>query len=214
MIRIAIAPWLLLAGLACSACGGKLPETRYYQLVPPPTKLHGGDGLLVLETPTTDAAYDDDRIVYRTTPFRLDYYQYHRWSSVPGVMIGNYLEQAFETSGKFRGVVRDATPDAPVVLTSRVVAIEEVDRSKTEWVGRIALELMLTDAHTGEVLWTDQLEEIEPLHQQTPEGLAAALSIAMTRIAARVVPVVAEFTDRQARARADKPPETAIRTPR
>jgi len=198
------------AWLACAACAGKLPDTRYYQLAAPDAKLRGGDAMLVLETLTTDAAYDDERIVYRTTPYRIDYYQYHRWSSSPGVMVGNYLEQAFETSGKFRAVVRDVTPGAPVVLAGRVVAIEEVDRSKTAWVGRIVLELLLTDARTGEALWTEQLEEIEPLQHQTPEGLAAALSIAMARIVAHAIPVVAGFTERRADAHAEHPAAAAV----
>jgi ABC-type uncharacterized transport system auxiliary subunit len=197
------------AWLACAACAGKLPDTRYYQLAVPDAKARGGDDLLVLEPLTTDAAYDDERIVYRTTPYRIDYYQYHHWSSSPGVMIGNYLEQAFETSGRFRAVVRDATPAAPVILTGRVIAIEEVDVSKTAWVGRIVLELLLSDTRTGEALWTEQLEEIEPLQQQTPEGLAAALSIAMARIVAHTIPVIAGISERQAHLHAEHPAATA-----
>jgi ABC-type uncharacterized transport system auxiliary subunit len=188
MMRSAIAA----LSIACAACGGTLTETRYYQLAQPEGKLRGGHDVLVLESLTTDAAYDDPRIVYRTTPFRLDYYHYHRWTSSPGAMVGNYLEQALETSGKFRAVVRELTPDAPVVLTGRVLAIEEVDRSTTQWLGRISLELVLSDAHTGALLWTEQIEETEPLRQRTPEGLAAALSIAMSRIVAHVVPTIAE----------------------
>ena len=210
-VRTAVAAAAAVA-LACAACAGKLPDTRYYQLAAPDAKVRGGDAMLVLEALTTDAAYDDDRIVYRTTPFRIDYYQYHRWSSAPGVMVGNYLEQAFEHSGKFRAVVRDSAPDAPVILTGRVLAIEEVDRSKTEWVGRIVLELLLTDARSGEALWTEQFEETEPLGQQSPEGLAAALSVAMARIVARTVPVVADLTDRQIRAHAE--PAAAAATTR
>jgi ABC-type uncharacterized transport system auxiliary subunit len=203
---------IIAVWIACAGCAGKLPDTRYYQLAQPDAKVPGGTGLLVLETLTTDAAYDDERIVYRTTPFRIDYYQYHRWSSAPGVMVGNYLEQAFEQSGKFRAVVRDSTPDAPVILAGRVIAIEEVDRSKTAWIGRIVLELILTDARTGEALWTEQFAETEPLRQQTPEGLAAALSIAMSRIVAHTVPVVADIADRQARLHAEHPaPATATR---
>jgi len=197
----------LIALSLCAACGGKLAETRYYQLAPregsgrtaepvgsttpEDNPRHGGD-ILVVERLTADGGYDDDRIVYRTTPFRVDYYQYHRWTSAPGVMVGNYLEHALEGSGKFRAVVREATPDAPAVLTGRVLAIEEVDRSKTEWLGRIALELVLTDARTGALLWTEQFEETEPLRQQSPEGLAAALSIAMSRIVAQVVPTISD----------------------
>jgi ABC-type uncharacterized transport system auxiliary subunit len=179
-----------MIALALAACGGKLTETRYYQLAAPEGKPRRGGDVLVIEPLTTDAGYDDERIVYRTTPFRVDYYQYHRWTSVPGVMVGNYLERALENSGKFRAVVRERTPDAPVVLSGRVLAIEEVDRSKAEWVGRIALELVLTDARTGALLWTEQLDETEPLRQQSPEGLAAALSTAMSRIVARVLPTI------------------------
>ena len=205
-----VAPVVAMS-LAVTACGGKLPDTHYYQLTAPESKAGGGDNLLVLDTLTTDAAYDDDRIVYRTTPFRLDYYQYQRWSSTPGLMVGNYLEQALETSGKFRAVMRELTPDAPVVLAGRVVAIEEVDRSKTLWVGRIVLELILTDARTGEALWTRLFDETEPLRRQTPEGLAAALSIAMSRIAAQTIPAIAEITERQTRLRGDPTVEAGPR---
>jgi ABC-type uncharacterized transport system auxiliary subunit len=184
--------YALALSIACAACGGKITETRYYQLAQPETKLRGGSDVLVLDSLTTNAAYDDPRIVYRTTPFRLDYYDYHRWTSSPGVMVGNYLEQALETSGKFRAVVRELTPDAPVVLTGRVMAIEEVDRSATQWMGRISIELVLSDTRTGALLWTEQIEETEPLLERTPEGLAAALSIAMSRIVAHVIPTIAD----------------------
>jgi ABC-type uncharacterized transport system auxiliary subunit len=200
---------VVMALLAC-ACGSKITETRYYQLAAPVAAARRGDLVLVVEPLATDAAYDDERIVYRTTPFRLDYYQYHRWSSAPGVMIGNYLEQALEASGRFRAVVREMTPDAPAILSGRVVAIEEIDRSNAAWVGRIAVELVLTDAHTGDILWTEQLDESEPLPHQTPEGLAAALTAAMSRIVAHTVPAIADLTERQAR-RTDEPPSAARR---
>jgi ABC-type uncharacterized transport system auxiliary subunit len=203
MMRFALA-----LSIACAACGGKIAETRYYQLAQPDSKVRGGSDILVLESLTTNAAYDDQRIVYRTTPFRLDYYDYHRWTSSPGVMVGNYLEQALETSGKFRAVVRELTPDAPVVLTGRVIAIEEVDRSATEWLGRIAIELVLSDAHTGALLWTEQIDETEPLRQRNPEGLAAALSIAMSRIVAHVLPTIADAI----RSMPDEDPATVSRS--
>ncbi len=185
------------------ACAGKLPETRFYQLAPAPsTQQPTGDVTLVVEPLATDPAYDDERIVYRTTPYRLDYYQYHRWSSPPGAMVGNYLERALEDSGKFRSVVREISADAPAVLGGRVIAIEEVDTSKSNWRGRIVIELTLSDARTGTLLWTQQYDETEPLPSQSPEGLAKALSAAMGRIVAKAAPSIAEIADRQQRLRA------------
>ena len=213
-----------LSALAlCAACGGKAVPTRYYQLGAPsgsdPTggppgsmtrgsKPPGDRDVLVVEPLTTDAGYDDERIVYRTTPFRVDYYQYHRWTSAPGVMVGNYLERTLEGSGKFRAVVREPTPNAPVVLAGRVLAIEEVDRSRTEWLGRIAIELVLSDDHTGAILWTERIDESEPLRQQNPEGLAQALSIAMSRIAAHAVPAI----EKAIRSMPDEHPATVSRS--
>jgi ABC-type uncharacterized transport system auxiliary subunit len=207
----ALAAWIACAACACS---GKLPETRYYQLaqLAEPAQLAGpattttrGDTILVLETLAAEAAYDDDRIAYRTTPVRIDYYHYHRWSSAPGVMVSNYLEQALEATGRFRAVVRELTAAAPVILGGRVLAIEEVDRGPTSWLARIVLELTLSDVRTGEALWTDQIQETEPLAQRTPEGLATALSKAMARIVTRTAPVIADLADRQARVRAPLP---------
>ena len=188
-----------VAVLAVAACSGKLPETRYYQLAAAGQSTASSAGpVIALEPLATEAAYDDDRIIYRTSPYRLDYYQYHRWSAPPGVMIGNYLEQAFERTGRFRGVVREGDAQTAVVLGGRVVAIEEVDVSRGRWVGRVVVELRMSDARTGAVLWTEQYEEAEPLTVQTPEGLARALSAAMARIVARAAPTIAEIADRHA----------------
>ena len=196
---------LVLFVLLASACGGKMPETRYYQLAPPPSSGKSGEAVIVLEPLVTDTAYDDERIVYRTNPYRFDYYQYHRWSAAPGVMVGNYLEQQLESSGRFRAVVREPSTDSLVVLGGRVVAIEEVDASASKWLGRIVVELTLTDSKTGAALWSQQFEETEQLAVQTPEGLARALSAAMLRIATKAAPQIGDLADRQARLRAEQP---------
>jgi uncharacterized lipoprotein YmbA len=178
--------------IALVACGGRVPETRYYQLAAPAaSQPHGGDLVLVLEPLVTDPAYDDERIVYRTTPYRLDYYNYHRWSSSPGIMIGNFLEASLERTGAFRTVLRELTPGVPTVLGGRVIAIEEVDATRERWLGRIVIELSVTDATSGRTLWSQQFEDTEPLAKQSPEGLAQALSVAMDRIARRAAPEIA-----------------------
>lgn len=198
---------------ALAACANKVPETRYYQLAAPTSPVRGtADAVLVVEPLDTDAAYDDERIVYRTTPYRLDYYQYHRWSAAPGVLVGNYLEEALERSGRFRSVVRALTPAAHALLGGRIVAIEEVDASARRWLGRIVLELTLTDPRTGEIVWTEQYEETEPMPVQHPEGLARALSTAMHRITRRAAPTIAAHADRLAAAHAElRPTRNAAR---
>jgi ABC-type uncharacterized transport system auxiliary subunit len=198
MMRVSLA----LAVLGLAACAGKMPETRYYQLATPTTPSVAGSSntTLAIELLDTDPAYDDERIVYRLTPYRLDYYNYHRWSALPGTLIADFLERTFERSGKFKTVTRESA-SAQVTLGGRVVAIEEVDHSKTRWVGRVVVELRLTDNTSGAVLWTKKFEELEPLANQTPEGLAHALSVALYRVAERALPQIATLATQTARAK-------------
>ena len=93
--------------------------------------------------------------------------------------------------------MHEASDAVPVTLGGRVMAIEEVDKSKTQWIGRVAIELTLTDTVTNKVLWAQQYDETEPLKEQTPEGLAQAISIAMGRITERALPTVAEIAEAQ-----------------
>jgi ABC-type uncharacterized transport system auxiliary subunit len=190
---------------AAAACGGSTPQVRYYQLsahdtATTPAAKPASDKILVVEALASDGAYDDERIVYRNNPYRLDYYNYHRWVATPGVLVGGYLEQALGRTGDFKAVLREQTSDASLVLGGRINAIEEVDSDPKHWVGRIALELTLTDPKTGEVVWAQPFEETEPLPVQNPEGLARAISTALDRIAKRAAPQIVEHaTAKQAR---------------
>ncbi|MFT3696891.1 MAG: ABC-type transport auxiliary lipoprotein family protein [Kofleriaceae bacterium] len=188
----------LISLVFAAACGGSAPQVRYYQLAvnePPATKL--GTKVLVVEPLSSDAAYDDERIVYRNSPYRLDYYNYHRWTATPGTLVGGYLQQALGRTGDWKAVVREQTADASLVLGGRIVALEEVDQDKQHWLGRISLELTLTDPKTGAVVWSQPYEESEPLPVQTPEGLAKAISVALDRIAKKAAPQIAAHTNDQ-----------------
>ena len=196
-----------MIAMCLAACGGSVPQTRYYQLATPafaePTE--AGCSVLAVEPLSAEGAYDDERIVYRVDPVRLDYYQYHRWSTAPGALIGRYLQQGLEHSGKFRSVVRDTTADTAAVLAGRVVALEEIDESKTHWVGHVAIELTLTDPKTGDILWSHAYEQREPLAVKTPEGLAHAVGVAMDHIIHEATPAISSLVDRTASARVSAP---------
>jgi ABC-type uncharacterized transport system auxiliary subunit len=213
MTRLAALAVAIVVTLGLAGCGGKLPETRYYQLAAPKNAATSSTGaVLAIQPLEADDAYDDERIVYRLTPYRLDYYHYHRWSASPGTLVADFLERTFEHSGKFKTVTRDTT--APVTLGGRVIAIEEVDQSKTSWLGRVVVELTLTDNATGEVVWTHQYEEMEPLPAQSPEGLARALTVAMKRIADHALPRVADIAVRTARVQEDGKATSTARSAR
>lgn len=180
----ALACWLAV-GLA-SACASTPPETHYYQLVvshPPKPAPASADIVLAIEPLAVDGAYATDRIVYRRSRYRLDYYHYHRWSAPPALALAEYLRQAYARTSLFALVTVEPTA-APrtATLRGRIVALEEVDESDTRWLGRVALELALFDPASEEPLWSGTFLEEEVLPEQTPEGLARAISVALERI--------------------------------
>ena len=151
---------------------------------------------LAIEPLEVDDAYDDERIAYRQSRVRLDYYHYHRWSAPPGVLVANALERSLERSGRFRAVVRDQA-GVRRVRGGRGRGHGGVDGAQKQLGGRHAHPLHLRDSDTGEVIWSADLEEREPLRAQTPEGLARALSAATTRLAARIAPQLAATAQRR-----------------
>jgi ABC-type uncharacterized transport system auxiliary subunit len=188
---------VLLCLTAALGCAASPPQTRHYQLAPPsgePAPASANGPSLAIEPLEVDAAYDEDRIVYRSSPVQIDYYHYHRWTSPPGRMLADHLRQAYRRTGRFRQVTAEITPETDVIVGGRVAAIEEVDVSADRWVARIQLELRATDARSREVLWSREITQVEPMREQSPAGLARALTRALARVVAETSNEIAQST--------------------
>jgi ABC-type uncharacterized transport system auxiliary subunit len=179
---------LLAMAVVCTAaigCGGTAPEIKHYRLDLDPGRAEvpaGDKPVLGIESFTTDAAYDEPQMVYRTSPYQLNYYYYHRWAATPGLLLTDALRRGYAETGRFSSVTAGQMGRSDVILSGHIAAIEEVDVTEEKWFGRIVLELRLRDARTGDVLWSRVVEEQEPLSERTPAGLAEALSNAVTRV--------------------------------
>jgi ABC-type uncharacterized transport system auxiliary subunit len=180
---------LLVATVACAS----IPETHFYRLSPAVLSAVAQPiaGTLSIEPFESDSVYSDDRIVYRTSPYRLDYYDYHHWTSPPSLHVTDYLRNAYGRTGLFKRVVVGAEAMPEAVLSGRVTAFDEVDESQTSWAARLELELYLEDARTRRALWSQRYAESEPIKTRNPEGLAVALSAAMARVVQSSAPAVA-----------------------
>jgi ABC-type uncharacterized transport system auxiliary subunit len=174
------------------ACGS-LPQTHFYRLTPATfsTVRNPVAGGLAIATLEADAVYTDDGIVYRTSPNKVDYYSYHRWTSPPSVHLTDYLQDAFERTGLFSQVENEPSGVTQAVLSGRLSSFDEVDVTQTQWVGRVELQLQLQDPSSGLMFWSKRYLESEPIAQRSPEGLAVALSAAMQRIVTSSAPELA-----------------------
>ena len=93
-----------------------------------------------------------------------------------------------QESNAFGAVFSGYSARADLLLKGRVVALEEGERAKDDWVARVVLDLQLEDVGTGRVFWSQVLREEEELSEQTPEALAVALSTALGRVVQTITP--------------------------
>lgn len=188
-----ISSWsvLLVILCLCSASCSSAPEIRYYKLAmpeaEPSTTAEPSLGSIAIEYLSSDAAYDDTRIVYRKSPYRLDYYYYHRWSAPPSVMITDALRQAFVDSGRFSSVAGGFTNNTELILSGRLVSLEEVDVDEESWEARLVLDLQLHRASDGALLWSQQIKNKQSVDERNPEGVAKALSEATYALSAQLI---------------------------
>ncbi|MCK4836975.1 MAG: membrane integrity-associated transporter subunit PqiC [Candidatus Aminicenantes bacterium] len=129
---------------------------RYFQLQLPgefTANLKKINKVLLIEAVGAEDLYDDFRVIYRKSPYQINYYAYDFWVKKPGELIGTALVHFFSDSGLFNRVIdklSDTEPD--LILKSRLFSIEEVD-SNNKWYARLSLELDFRDFKSGESLF-------------------------------------------------------------
>jgi uncharacterized lipoprotein YmbA len=207
--------------VAAAACTRAVPETHHYRLELPVASMERtriaspcavAPASLMVDDLDVETAYEDVAIVYRESAYRLDRYHYHHWSAPPGQLVSDALRDGLSATGLFDRVGRAFDGDTDALVRGRVIAIEEVDRSKTRWIGRVELELELVDARTERRLWSQHFDASRELPRRSPEGLAAAVSDVLADIVQESAPAMATAMARSAceqrrRAEASRSPE-------
>ncbi|MEC9399590.1 MAG: ABC-type transport auxiliary lipoprotein family protein, partial [Myxococcota bacterium] len=179
--------------LLSSACRSSAPTIHYYQMLGQPIEISGAqrsDVVLGIDYLSANAAYEDTRIIYRKSPYRLDYYNFHRWSAPPSVMVTDAMRDAFHESGYFKGVRSGFANGVDLLLKGRLIALEEVDVSEDEWRARIVLDLQVVDTRSGDVIWSRVVKKEQAIEERTPEGVAIAASKGLKAIVAEIVPEI------------------------
>lgn len=119
--------------------------------------------ILVIDDVQIDDIYDDYRIVYRVSPYEINYYSYVFWADKPDILIENSLFAYFSEKGLFRDVVLEFDQPAPDwILRARIHNIEEVDEDSA-WSARLSMEMRVLDVKSQEVLAAHRFDRKEKL---------------------------------------------------
>ncbi len=172
---------VILAGLAAmvlvvEGCAA-VPELRYYRVeVPPPTRAAEAPLPVTLGLARASAPepYQQERILYRASPYRIQSYAYDRWESPPAEMLDALLLDRFTASGRFQRVVPWRRESVDYRLQVRLRRFEEIDEGD-RWYGMTELTYELLDAG-GRSLLTETSNQRIPVHRKSVEGVVEALS--------------------------------------
>jgi ABC-type uncharacterized transport system auxiliary subunit len=136
-------------------------------------------------------AYNSTAMIYQANPYKTETYSYSRWRVNPGYMVTDYLVRDLRNSGLFKAVFSSGSAgNSRFVLEGGVEEILEVDEPGS-WKAALTLNATLLDVSqkeiTKRVVFQRSYRAVEPLPEQTPNGLAQGMSRAMGTISAQII---------------------------
>jgi ABC-type uncharacterized transport system auxiliary subunit len=187
--KLTVLPLLLLI-FNC----GKLPVKQYYVLNYLPSSSR--DRINQSAYPYTvrlrefdiEEAYNRLQIVYRKSPFSLQYYIYRVWAVKPTRMITDLIYKHLLTANLVSSIVRrfDEGGKPDYELSGMIEAIEEYD-SEQLWFAHLAIRFQFTRISDGKVLYTRRFDNRKRVYQQEPEYVVREMSSLMEFIMTQVV---------------------------
>ncbi len=166
------AGFLLLAGCAAA------PEIRYFRVeypLPGPSTNSPLPLTLGIARLSAPEPYRQERIIYRNSPYLVQYYAYSRWESPPADMVNERLLEQFAASGRFRRVVPWRRGEAPGYrLEARLRRFEELDEPDG-WYGLVELEYEVLDGGGRSLLREVATQRIRA-EAKSVDGIVEALS--------------------------------------
>jgi ABC-type uncharacterized transport system auxiliary subunit len=135
----------------------------------------------------SDILYEEDRIVYRNSPYEVQYYHYRRWIAPPRKMAKEMLLDQFSSSGIFKQVISLPSASKPdYILHGKIKAFEEWDEDGS-WYGLVTLSFELLKSETKEIVWKNTFSEKTPASKKEPVEVVKAISISMQQVVQKAI---------------------------
>ena len=178
--------WLFLPAvlvyLFIISCG-KVPVKKFYVInyEPEPLRSRQFQGpypyTIRVKEFSIEEAYSRPQLVYRKSPFELEYYYFRAWAVKPVRMITDAVDKHIASTGIVSHVVRrfdeGAKPDYE--LSGHIEAIEEYD-SEDVWFAHLTIRMRLTRISDGRTVYMRRFDRRKQVFQHDPEYVIRELS--------------------------------------
>jgi ABC-type uncharacterized transport system auxiliary subunit len=181
---------LILLFLSC----GKVPIKQYFILnyLPSSERNRLSQGpypfTLRIQELNIEEAYNRPQIVYRKSPFSIQYYVYRVWAVKPTRMLTDLIYKHFLTSNLVGTIVRrfDEGQKPDYELSGMIEAIEEYD-SEELWFAHLAVRFQLVRVSDGRIIYTRRFDNRKRVFQHEPEYVVREMSSLMEFIMTQVI---------------------------
>ena len=135
-----------------------------------------------------EQAYNRPEIVYRQSPFQLQYYYYRVWAVKPARMVTDLIYKHLIMAELASHAVRryDESPKPDYNLTGNIEAIEEYDSGEL-WFAHLAITMNLSRISDGSPIYTRRFDLRKRVYQHTPEYVIREMSSLMEYIMTQVI---------------------------
>ena len=185
-------------------CGCSLtkprPEVHHYTLmvtVPTATTQKTAKTTLVVRPFSAAEPYNQERLVYRTSPYELDFYNYHRWAASPVQQVTDWTRQYLRGASLFAKVYPTGEGIADFALGGKIRQFDEIDKDQS-WDATLSIDFWLTGIDHRKPLWSRSYTATRQTERRNPTAVAEAMSRNLEDILGRLVadlaPVVAGKT--------------------
>jgi len=168
-------------------------KTEFYHLhYDPPSKIVGTPFpyAVFVESFQATPPYDSSRIIYTTSPYSINYYPYTEWMNSPADMVRSLLARDIKAANIFSAVLISGDPLARYRIMGVVESFYEKDL-KREWKAELSIMITLIKMNkknmTNQICFQKNYSVTEVCQKKNPEGLASAMSIAMSTISRMVI---------------------------
>ncbi|MGE5342858.1 MAG: hypothetical protein ACM3SY_15400 [Candidatus Omnitrophota bacterium] len=177
LVCVAAAGWI--GGM--TGCITAAANKNYYQLhIPlkegcniPKEYMHK---IAWVQMPDVDDIYNDYRMVYRESPFRLNYYSYEFWIKKPDLMLREEMVHYLKRQKAFANVIEELTQGRPdLMVKTTVYALEEYDYKRYD-AAHLKMSIEAADVKTGKRIVKHEFDRQTKLAQRKLKLLPPAIS--------------------------------------
>lgn len=174
----------ILTLIFLTGCITSSPGKKYFQLYIEDTPagsreqtvVEKSDKVILVENVEVEDVYNDYRIVYRTSPYQLNYYSYNFWIKRPGKIIRDAIYSYLLKANIFKDVIYHfAEGDPDYLLKANVDILEEYDL-KQVWYARLKMEIEIKDFNSGNTIIFYRFDKRKRLSERRVERVPVAIS--------------------------------------